>query len=177
MLNHKVSMRPECVGTWRSSIPTLSCPTDPLEQEFFAEMSVTYLSNGYRKLDKADKAVMESCCPPLIEPNVTDRFLRKYGVGDPIDRDGHCCKLLASQPSPKMRIVNPELQETALQRSCLGLHHCNKFYPFTRGQLKHHDHVVYEAMKDLWHEITLWDDEEDDRVCTKYLSCLWRSCR
>lgn len=64
-------------------------------KEFFAEMSVTYWSKGYRHLDRADASRMESCSPPLMEPNVRQRFhaCQESRLLDPVtDEEGHCNK-------------------------------------------------------------------------------------
>jgi hypothetical protein len=140
-------------------------------KEFFAEMSVTYLSDGYRSLDKEDKMAMESCCPPLLQPSVTDRVLNQRGIIDePTTDEQQCWWWLPPQRTPKIRIVDPMFQETALARSCKGVVHCNKFYPFTKGQLRYHDPATYKAMHGLWREIfTRWNDVDDDSFCGKSL--------
>ena len=37
--------------------------------------------------------------------------------------------------------------------------HCNKFFPFTRGQLKNYDHETFRVMKCVWEDIALWRDD------------------
>ena len=157
------------------------------QKEFFAEMSVTFLSNGYRKLDKADKHQMEACSPPLLQPSVSDRVLKRHNILDqPLDPTETAtmeCSFLTfpslisatrKRQKPKLRIVDPEFQATAIRRSCLDVVHCNKFYPFTRGQLRHHDPDLFKAMQELWRKIATWDDPEDDSkaLCTRK-SLLW----
>lgn len=139
-------------------------------------MSVTFLSDAYQTLDTANKLDMGACCPPLIEPNVTSRVLRKHGIDDPLGEVGKGWLCSSRCPTPKLRLVDPVFQETAINRSCLDVRHCNKFYPFTRGQLKHHDPVVYCAIRDLWNEISVWDDV-DDRFCNRWIKCLWTFSR
>lgn len=39
--------------------------------------------------------------------------------------------------------------------------HCNKFFPFTRGQLMLYDTVLFNIMDDLWMEISVWNDADD----------------
>ena len=66
------------------------------------------------------------------------------------------------------RIIDPIFQETALYRNCFGVKHCNKFYPFTRGQLKYHDRATYDVMEKLWTEdIANWEDPNDHRLCSR----------
>lgn len=146
-------------------------------KEFFAEMSVTYLSNGYHDLDTADKSIMEECSPPLLEPNVTNRVLRKHGIEDnPYQQRAtdtfwppHFTKYFPFYNPrtlvPKLRMVHPSWQEAALGRSCRDVTHCNKFYPFTRGQLRHHDPEVFSAMRDLWTQIAMYEDPEEEQIC------------
>jgi hypothetical protein len=143
-------------------------------KEFFAEMSVTYLSDGYHSLDKADKTIVEDCSPPLLQPSVTDRVLKQHGIKDPYDKqpDNHFWVFLLNRnqiAKPKLRIVDPLWQEQAIGRSCLDVVHCNKFYPFTRGQLKHHDPELFHAIQKLWREIVMYEDPEDDPSCCKSL--------
>ena len=147
---------------------TAYCMVD--HKEFFAEMSVTYLSHGYRPLDKEEKMLMESCCPPLLQPSVTDRVLNQRGIIDePTMDEQRCWWWLPPQRTPKIRLVDPVFQETALARSCKDVVHCNKFYPFTKGQLRYHDPATYKAMHSLWREITRWNDEDDGSFCGKSL--------
>lgn len=36
--------------------------------------------------------------------------------------------------------------------------HCNKCFPFTRGQLKLYDSVLYSLISNIWDEISTWID-------------------
>eukprot|EP00934_Nitzschia_sp_Nitz4_P001562 Nitzschia sp. Nitz4//scaffold341_size29662//7475//8725//NITZ4_008037-RA/size29662-processed-gene-0.26-mRNA-1//-1//CDS//3329548543//1562//frame0 len=145
-------------------------------KEFFAEMSVTYWSCGYNDLDTADNSSLESCSPPLLEPISMGRVLAKYGIqtepylmGDSDQsKPSMWNSLLAkhrsllSAPTPKLRMVNPNWQEAAVGRGCRDVPHCNKFYPFTRGQLHHHDPDLLLALHTLWNEISMFDDPLQD---------------
>jgi hypothetical protein len=98
--------------------------------------------------------------------------LKKHGITDPLEEAESPCWFIRNpkmRAKPKLRIVNPILQEYAIGRSCLGVTPCNKFYPFTKGQLKHHDPELFQAIQELWVEIALWDDLDDDRLCCKSL--------
>jgi hypothetical protein len=148
------------------------------QKEFFAEMSVTYLSNGYHELDKANKKIMEDCSPPLLQPVVTERVLKQHGLEEePLQQQSTFpwfpqyiyWNREMRGTKPKLRIVNPILQEHAIARSCLDVIHCNKFYPFTRGQLKQHDPKLFSEIQELWREIIMWDDPDDDRTCCRSL--------
>lgn len=156
-------------------------------KEFFAEMSVTYLSKGYHDLDTANKSIMEECCPPLLEPVVTKRVLKKYNLEDNPYRDGsdeNCSfwgslfrkdgrAFFSAGSVPKLRIVDPIWQEAAIGRGCRDITHCNKFYPFTCGQLKQCDPELFVAMSNLWNEIAMYDDPEEDLpCCLKLALCL-----
>lgn len=136
------------------------------QKEFFAEMSVTFLSNGYHKLSRAENTIMESCSPPLLQPDVSDRVLKHNGIIDPLERteESSCSFFLyyRRRPKPILKHVNPIFQERAISTSCRSIVHCNKFYPFTRGQLKHHDPDLFRAMQGLWREIACWKDAEAD---------------
>uniref|UniRef100_A0A7S3KWZ5 Uncharacterized protein n=1 Tax=Amphora coffeiformis TaxID=265554 RepID=A0A7S3KWZ5_9STRA len=63
-------------------------------KEFFAEISVTYLAQGYKHLDRADTSQLETCSPPIMEPIVRQRLRNYKGrLLDPIPpREGHCNK-------------------------------------------------------------------------------------
>jgi hypothetical protein len=44
---------------------------------------------------------------------------------------------------------------------------CNKFYPFTKGQLREYDSELYQVMSDLWKEIEQWEDPDEHYSCGK----------
>ena len=152
-------------------------------KEFFAEMSVTYLSKGYSFLDKAENTIIEECSPPLLQPTVTDRVLKKHGIEEPLEEVNSPCWFLwnTQMPTkPKIRIVNPILQESAIRRSCLDMEPCNKFYPFTKGQLRYYDETLFKDIQELWKEIAMWDDPVDETSCKSLKSFLpsfrWLTC-
>ena len=117
-------------------------------KEFFAELSVTYWSKGYRELDQPTNTQdMEACSPPIQEPIVRKRLLlRNY----------------------KGRLLDPVTPEKG---------HCNKFYPFTSGQLLDHDPELYQRMALLWDTIAAWKDSEKDAslCCTRDCWTPWPS--
>lgn len=151
------------------------------KKEFFAEMSVAFLSNGYHALDRADCSVMECCNPPLLHPTVTDRVLQQHGIsnsgGGATDQRyievsaGPSCwtspwGAFRPHSKPKVRMVDPVFQEAAMSRNCINVPHCNKFYPFTRGQLQHYDKDLFRGVQALWREISMWDDPKaNSRSC------------
>lgn len=158
-------------------------------KEFFAEMSVTYLCDNYPELDEQDKTCMERCSPPCLHPAVVQRLRQRRGsmtVAEaknkfheeiPQRKLSHCSSSTVEkeEESCSMKIFH------FLLRCCkpkvdvippTKMPYCNKFYPFTRGQLKHHDIDTYRVMCELWREIELWDDPLDDRLCGRGFS--WR---
>jgi hypothetical protein len=197
------------------------------KKEFFAEMSVAFLSDAYHALDKGDCRYMVECCPPILEPSVLARVVHQphpavvvspYADSD----DGHdgddvnerrihgdgsdscwtgffkeCQKLFemsdvgrrrllllpAVEPSSKevlgtnsensddkntserrrkrnvqSLMIDVPLQDAAIRQNCANVKHCNKFYPFTRGQLQHYDPGLYVGIQNIWRDIVMWDD-------------------
>lgn len=57
-----------------------------------------------------------------------------------------------------LKLTNPNFRDNAMSNNCATIRHCNKFYPFTKGQLKHHDRELFDKMRNLWREIALWED-------------------
>lgn len=120
-------------------------------KEFFAEMSVTYWSRGYQELDCAPCDKMEDCSPPITEKNVQ-------------------AKIAGIHPNLIYRRVGSVTTDgiPAFFRSLFSqpeLPHCNKFYPFTCGQLKHYDPETFETIEKFWTEIATWEDPVESTVC------------
>jgi hypothetical protein len=106
-------------------------------KEFFAEMSVAYWSREYDPmLDRQDPRRILLCSPPITEPNVVDRVGRFMGTTGAKSRHESFISGFFRRRTP----------------------HCNKFYPFTRGQLRQHDKATFETMEMLWEEIAAWKD-------------------
>jgi hypothetical protein len=155
-------------------------------KEFFSEISVTYLSDGYRELDETDNTRMDLCSPPLMAPEVVQR-LRSNGYRVvPIDstaipNDESLQPLVQSRLSfdeqvTKLQSQNPinralHLFSVSRRNSELRVPHCNKFYPFTKGQLQKHDPESYTVFDDLWKQIASWHDEDDERPCARFWKC------
>jgi hypothetical protein len=140
------------------------------KKEFFAEMSVAFLCHGYQHLNRKDCNVMEECCPPLLHPVVTERVMKLHGIQDhPLEDDDEnriqsCWWSLfrgIRRPQPKVRMVDPIFAEAAISRCCANIDHCNKFYPFTRGQLQHYDPELFRGIRDVWRGISMWDDPKN----------------
>jgi hypothetical protein len=114
-------------------------------KEFFAEMSVTFLANGFRELDCAPCHILAQCSPPITEPTVLDRL----------------ANLSAWSHSPSSRGSLIEAWIRPWIRFCRGEEcnvHCNKFYPFTSGQLWFYDPPLYIDVNLLWSDISQWED-------------------
>jgi hypothetical protein len=129
-------------------------------KEFFAEISVSFWSKNYPELDNADRSDIDLCSPPIIEPTVLAR------VRDRQQLDG------SGRPEQLIEVTSPfawllSLIERIKNR---GLH-CNKFYPFTTGQLRSFDPKSYNAIDSLWRQIAHWDDPNRDPICSKPIGC------
>ena len=111
-------------------------------REFFAEMSVAYWSRAYHELDRENHSKMEKTSPPILETAVKARAAKQGIVTtDSSFRGGVLERLLSI--GGRTRTKWP---------------HCNKFYPFTRGQLQRYDRQTFQAIDCLWNEISMWED-------------------
>ena len=140
-------------------------------KEWFAEMSVTYWSQGYRHLDKKDKNQVLLSSPPFMEPSVVDR-IQKIA---PSDTSSAVNGLPPKDGGFFKRILHHLLPIQAEHSSKLG--HCNKFYPYTRGQLEYHDPATFRTLEALWEEIAAWKDpwasSQTEAFCSRAPGCWW----
>jgi hypothetical protein len=113
-------------------------------KEFFAEMSVTFLAGGFKELDCAPNRMMALCSPPITEPTVLERL---YGRS--------ASHLSSSRESLIEAWIRPWI---CFWRGGERKVHCNKFYPFTSGQLRFYDPPLYNDFKTLWSDIAEWED-------------------
>ena len=114
-------------------------------KEFFTELSVAYLCDAYIHLETDnEKGCMMTCSPP---------FLNNFDEG----KRNH---------SNNFKCFSPLRHE--------GKSHCNKFFPFTRQQLRSHDPPTYSVLKDLWLMISSRDDPEKSSFCNFFQSC-WKA--
>jgi len=82
------------------------------------------------------------------------------------------------------RLIDPFFQERAASRNCATIGHCNKFYPFTRGQLKRHDQELFEELRNVWREISMWEDpyaslrtkKKMEQSCSRYVPAMFSDC-
>lgn len=134
-------------------------------KEFFAEMSVTYWANSYRDLDKASSDTMEECTPPITDPTVLARFGSHRKVLDFVEDN---------PPNILLQLVGA-LKKAFLPRG-RELPHCNKFYPFTSGQLQYYDPMQSADMETIWNDIAMWEDPKEDRVyCSGCWNAQWKN--
>jgi hypothetical protein len=155
-------------------------------KEFFAEMSVTYLCNAYADSDHACpvRDGMQTCSPPLLAPSVVQRLYQKRADNE----NDKCHYPLNHHHLLMMPVKMAEVRTDGWfwffhwlwdklrlgRRRAIQLPpHCNKFYPFTRGQLRLMDAELYQDLEDLWErQIAEWEDEDDEYGCW-----LWRHGR
>jgi hypothetical protein len=126
-------------------------------KEFFAELSVAYWSEGYDETIKKNPNSMKESSPPFTSQHIIERLdPNQYSIAEPS---------LFRKISPFCR---PSLRLPP---------HCNKFYPFTRGQFQELDADLFEVFHHTWMEIGKWEISNDDSDCCNSLSfiCLCKS--
>jgi hypothetical protein len=114
-------------------------------KEFWAEISVTYWSQGCEELDERDETQILFSSPPFMEPTVIARIQERWpdsAVNKTKTHNSILCLFSRRRPP-----------------------HCNKFYPYTRGQLQYYDPSAFEVFQALWSEVALWDDPFGPSVC------------
>jgi hypothetical protein len=107
-------------------------------REFFAEMSVAYWCREYNELDGEAHYKMERASPPICAPSVQLNITSHRQTLEKWTLSG---KRFGSSTSKELKMP-----------------HCNKFYPFTSGQLHRFDRDTFRTMDKLWREISTWDD-------------------
>ena len=55
-------------------------------------------------------------------------------------------------------MIDIPFRDTAVRQNCANVKHCNKFYPFTRGQLRFYDKELHDRMQSIWKTISSWED-------------------
>jgi len=120
-------------------------------KEMWAELSVTYLANGYGDIGvtcNASNAAMREFSPPFMSPDVIERV-----------------------PKPQRSSSPPAYRSKFIEwiRRLIGqketMKHCSKFYPFTSKQFTVHDPELYNGISSLWRDIAEWEDGEANAVC------------
>jgi hypothetical protein len=161
-------------------------------KEFFAEMSVTYLSDSYHVLDETDGESIEISSPPLLAPSVLERLKNECRRPEYFESCRSSKEIELYRCASSMRSVEQEQQIMKSIPSFISklmwflfrkpnisirmqtFRHCNKFYPFTRGQLRHHDPVLYEAFHNIWKDIADWDDPAGRIGCGNIACWGWK---
>mmetsp|Transcript_20771 Transcript_20771/g.42566 ORF Transcript_20771/g.42566 Transcript_20771/m.42566 type:complete len:429 (-) Transcript_20771:112-1398(-) len=118
-------------------------------KEFFAEISVSYLADFYHDVDGAGTTDMAKCSPPFVAPSIVDRIRQKAMDDQPRQHNNECRQTI---PNGKYRVI-PRIDNMVLP-------HCNKFFPFTKGQLRRYDPRVYKCFVRLWQYIECWEDDK-----------------
>jgi len=106
-------------------------------KEFFAEMSVAFLSDSYHHLD--DAATMEDACPKFLSSMLVESSSTQI---DDCTQADDCI----------ISCVDDLIEEEYV------VSHCNKMYPFTRGQLRAYDPHVAIWIQHLWEQVENWRD-------------------
>lgn len=108
---------------------------------------------------------MQQCSPPFMSPEVLERG---QAVGHHVhdddndnDDDG---MILQNHHNHDMEgcWMQGLVEKFGSSRGCHGgkryRGHCNKFFPFTHGQLKRYDPETFAVFQQLWNEISQWKD-------------------
>ena len=128
-------------------------------KEFFAEISVSYFSTGYDNVPSTSTSfssddAMAQLSPPFMAPNVISRL------------------------NPNVYSIHSSFRRRPTRPSSPA--HCNKFYPFTRNQLRAVDPHLYQVFDDLWRkEIAEWQDDDDTQEQRQRCCCCcwwWSFC-
>lgn len=120
-------------------------------KEFFAEISVSYLADSYHEVDGVGTTVMSKCSPPFVSPVVLERIKQRT-------EEEQAGKLMEGSAS---QIMSSKYQ--IMPKSDRVLPHCNKFFPFTKGQLRRFDPRVFKCFVKLWQSIESWVDTDKNR--------------
>ena len=110
-------------------------------KEFFADMSVSYLADGYCEFDCKGSTQMAKCSPPFLSQDVIQRVREET-------KSHECCVCQALARTGK------------LGPNFTILPFCAKFFPFTRGQFKLYDPKAFNVFARLWAYIEDWVDPE-----------------
>jgi len=131
-------------------------------KEFFAEISVAFLCYGYGYLEVIESSdqdmSMDNLSPPFQAIEVISRQDEKQlgsNKNIPIqDRKSFLCHLQKMFWIYHYCIRKPSDQG-----------HCNKFFPFTRKQLKAFDYETFLRMTKIWNEVKTWKDPNASATC------------
>ena len=116
-------------------------------KEFFAEMSVAFLCNGYKNLDHI-RGPIEKCSPIFMDQTVLERY------NDKTDKRLSSSDVTGPRNNKIIGFISSLLPSKAHP-------HCNKFYPFTRGQIESYDPKLAADLSTIWTIIENWIDLDD----------------
>jgi len=142
-------------------------------KEFFAEMSVSFLASKCESFTRnVSSPTFLVHSPRLCSPSVYLSVIKRHGIGAsvhlrPLDEDDN----LSSSEGSINRTSGLNMRSKSvvhrlfpcLERKRMNslLHanqsFCNKFFPFTRQQLKSYDYNLFLGMETLWLEIERWN--------------------
>lgn len=57
-------------------------------------------------------------------------------------------------------MIDLPFQDYAIRQNCANIKHCNKFYPFTRGQLRFYHKELHDDIESIWKQISKWVDPQ-----------------
>ena len=137
-------------NTFRRDWAGLPCDRDDAyatinHKEFFAEISVAFLSSGYTDLNEVLINNIKLCSPPFMAPFVLERLDIRYVKASNLQKQGR-----------KKRIWDYFKQKQIGNEG-----HCNKFFPFTKGQLKTYDPTIALCFEEYWNIIAQYEDPQD----------------
>lgn len=116
-------------------------------KEFFSELSVAFLSDHYKYLEKHVKEDgIIACSPPALDAIVVQRISHDY---------------TSYTNSTLYTIPHASAHDKWWQRMVKrrhGVDCCNKFFPFVRCQLRSYDRPTYSRLEALWGEVDAWKD-------------------
>jgi hypothetical protein len=122
-------------------------------KEFFSEMSVTYFAHGYAELNEKDEQQILECSPPILQRTVLARVRHRWPHAT-----NEMAALGVERATPLTGWMGWLESRFPHFANHSAISHCNKFYPFTKGQLKHYDPDTFQVMETLWNEIAHWKD-------------------
>lgn len=138
-------------------------------KEFFAELSVAFLSSGHEHLDvvedfnKSMPISMDSVSPPFQSTDILNRQQLKDS--------SHNNNRMMNNYSFQSFLLNLIKSIWTQQES-----HCNKFFPFTKNQLRSYDSDTFTHVAKCWASITQWKDPCSTEPCWKTIGC-WKGRR
>lgn len=133
-------------------------------KEFFAELSVAYMSVGYTSLDGEEGHTSSAV--------TTDRCFRTMDSCSPPPMNS---VPLEDWQSPERQCWNVVLRLCHDRNDHRRLPpHCNKFFPFTESQLRRYDPTTWSNLRYLWDEIGRWKDPDRNcNCCNSHLFGSW----